>query len=83
MQSSLGLLTYRVLEKMKDWDRKGALRNDHPANRYIKRKGGKRRVKKGFAKTLTSEKAREYVNKRWHNNSAGTSTEQEERQADS
>lgn len=34
--------------------------------RMAGRKGGRRRVKKGFAKTLTSEKAREYVNKRWN-----------------
>jgi len=32
---------------------------------FAGRKGGRRRVKKGFAKTLTSEKAREYANKRW------------------
>lgn len=33
--------------------------------KYAGRKGGRRRVKKGFAKTLTSEKAREYAKKRW------------------
>jgi len=33
--------------------------------KFAGRKGGRRRVKKGFAKTLTSEKAREYANKRW------------------
>ena len=33
--------------------------------KYAGRKGGRRRVKKGFAKTLTSEKAREYVKRRW------------------
>ncbi len=33
--------------------------------KYAGRKGGRRRVKKGFAKTLTSEKAREYALKRW------------------
>ena len=52
--------------------------------RSITRKGGRRRVKKGFAKTLTSEKASEYVKKRWAKyNSPGTDTKQEERKADS
>lgn len=47
--------------------------------KYAGRKGGRRRVKKGFAKTLTSEKAREYARKRWRGkySSSGTSTEQE------
>lgn len=48
--------------------------------KFAGRKGGRRRVKKGFAKTLTSEKAREYARKRWHgeDSSPGTSTEQKE-----
>ena len=48
--------------------------------KYAGRKGGRRRVKKGFAKTLTSEKASEYARKRWHgeDSSPGTSTEQKE-----
>lgn len=33
--------------------------------KFAGRKGGRRKVKKGFAKTLTSEKAREYALKRW------------------
>lgn len=33
--------------------------------KYAGRKGGRRRVKKGFAITLTSEKAREYAKRRW------------------
>ena len=47
--------------------------------KFAGRKGGRRRVKKGFAKTLTSEKAREYAQKRWDgkDNNSGTSTEQE------
>lgn len=47
--------------------------------KYAGRKGGRRRVKKGFAKTLTSEKASEYARKRWHgkDNDSGTNTEQE------
>ena len=47
--------------------------------KYAGRKGGRRRVKKGFAKTLTSEKASEYARKRWHpeNNNSGANTEQE------
>lgn len=47
--------------------------------KFAGRKGGRRRVKKGFAKTLTSEKAREYARKRWRgkDSSSGTSTEQE------
>lgn len=48
--------------------------------RMISRKAGRRRVKKGFAKTLTSEKAREYVNRRWHpDNNPRTNSEQKER----
>ena len=48
--------------------------------RMAGRKGGRRRVKKGFAKTITSEKVREYVRKRWHgkDSSPGSSTEQKE-----
>lgn len=51
----------------------------HPEiRRMVGRKGGRRRVKKGFAKTLTSEKAREYVNRRWHpDNNPRTNSEQE------
>jgi len=33
--------------------------------KFAGRKGGRRKVPKGFAKTLTSEKAREYANRRW------------------
>jgi len=33
--------------------------------KFAGRKGGRRKVKKGFAKTLTSEKAREYAKIRW------------------
>ncbi len=33
--------------------------------KFAGRKGGRKKVKKGFAKTLTSEKAREYAKKRW------------------
>ena len=40
--------------------------------KYAGRKGGRRRVKKGFAKTLTSEKAREYVKKRWEKSKMDT-----------
>lgn len=48
--------------------------------KFAGRKGGRRRVKKGFAKTLTSEKAREYVNKRWNkSNDTRADPEQEER----
>ena len=48
--------------------------------KYAGRKGGRRRVKKGFAKTLTSEKAREYVKKRWHpDNNSRTDSKQKER----
>lgn len=47
--------------------------------KYAGRKGGRRRVKKGFAKTLTSEKAREYAKKRWHgkDSDSGADSEQE------
>lgn len=40
--------------------------------KFAGRKGGRRRVKKGFAKTLTSEKAREYVKKRWEKSKVDT-----------
>ena len=40
--------------------------------RMAGRKGGRRRVKKGFAKTITSEKAREYVKKRWEKSKVDT-----------
>ena len=71
------LLTYRVQEKMN-----GSVKfNEHgkTIKQFAGRKGGRRRVKKGFAKTLTSEKAREYARKRWRgkDSSSGTSTEQE------
>lgn len=33
--------------------------------KFAGRKGGRRKVKKGFAKTLTSEKASEYAKTRW------------------
>lgn len=48
--------------------------------KFAGRKGGRRKVKKGFAKTLTSEKARDYANKRWHGKDSppGSSTEQKE-----
>jgi len=47
--------------------------------KFAGRKGGRKKVKKGFAKTLTSEKAREYARKRWHgkDSDSGTDTEQE------
>lgn len=50
-------MTYKVLVKMNDSARL--------IKKFAGRKGGRRRVKKGFAKTLTSEKAREYANIRW------------------
>ena len=49
--------------------------------KYAGRKGGRRRVKKGFAKTLTPELAKELVNRRWkreNDNPNGSSSEQEE-----
>lgn len=46
--------------------------------KYAGRKGGRRRVKKGFAKTLTSEKAREYARKRWHGKDSHTRTSSEQ-----
>lgn len=47
--------------------------------KFAGRKGGRRKVKKGFAKTLTSEKASEYARKRWQgkDSPSGTSPEQE------
>ncbi len=60
-------MTYKVLVKMNVLDDSGKTLND--SGRLIKsfagRKGGRRRVKKGFAKTLTSEKASEYAKRRW------------------
>ena len=50
-------MIYRVLVKMND-----SLRL---IRKFAGRKGGRRRVKKGFAKTLTSEKASEYAKIRW------------------
>ena len=50
-------MTYRVLVKMNDSARL--------IKKFAGRKGGRRKVKKGFAKTLTSEKAREYAKIRW------------------
>jgi len=38
--------------------------------KYAGRKGGRRKVKKGFAKTLTSEKASEYAKTRWKKSKA-------------
>lgn len=47
----------------------GKLYEVNEAGRIVRqqagRKGGRRRVKKGFAKTLTSEKASEYAKTRW------------------
>lgn len=42
--------------------------------KYAGRKGGRRRVKKGFAKTLTSEKAREYAKRRWEKTKVDTNS---------
>ena len=60
----------------------GKLYEVNEAGRIVRqqagRKGGRRRVKKGFAKTLTSEKASEYAKTRWkkskapHNESTGS-----------
>ena len=65
---------------MRDWDKPELNEGGLTIRRMAGRKGGRRRVKKGFAKTLTSEKAREYVNKRWHgkDNDSGSGSEQEE-----
>lgn len=57
-------LTYKVLVKMNDSARL--------IKKYAGRKGGRRRVKKGFAKTLTSEKAREYAKRRWEKSKVDT-----------
>lgn len=45
--------------------------------KFAGRKGGRRRVKKGFAKTLTSDKAREYANIRWQKSKTGTNPSSE------
>lgn len=45
--------------------------------KFAGRKGGRRRVKKGFAKTLTSEKAREYAKRRWEKRETGTNPSSE------
>ena len=78
MQSSLGLLTYRVLVKMNDSARL--------IKKFAGRKGGRRKVKKGFATNpkLASEAGKKGMASRWHeNNDSGTNTQQEERQANS
>lgn len=69
MLSSLVSLTYKVLVKMND-----SLRL---IKKFAGRKGGRRRVKKGFAKTLTSEKAREYAKMRWEKRETGTNPSSE------
>ncbi len=45
--------------------------------KFAGRKGGRRRVKKGFAKTLTSEKAREYAKRRWEKSKTDTNPSSE------
>lgn len=67
-------LTYRVLVRTNVLDDSGKTLNDSARliKKYAGRKGGRRRVKKGFAKTLTSEKAREYVKKRWEKSKVDT-----------
>ena len=74
-------MIYRVLGRTNVLDDLGKTLNDSARliKKYAGRKGGRRRVKKGFAKTLTSEKAREYARKRWRgkDSSSGASTEQE------
>jgi uncharacterized protein YneR len=45
--------------------------------KYAGRKGGRRRVKKGFAITLTSEKAREYAKRRWQKAETGKNSTSE------
>jgi hypothetical protein len=54
----------------------GKLYEVNEAGRIVRqqagRKGGRRKVKKGFAKTLTSQKAREYVKKRWEKRETDT-----------
>lgn len=54
--------------------------------KFAGRKGGRRRVKKGFATNtkLASEAGKKGMAKRWHGtNNSGTDTKQEERKADS
>lgn len=61
-------------------------KNNPIIHRMLSRKGGRRRVPKGFAKTLDSELARELVNRRWEKyyeekaktNNTGSDTEQKE-----
>lgn len=75
------LLTYRVLEKMRD----SVKFNEHgrTIRQFAGRKGGRRRVKKGFAtnKKLASESGKKGMMNRWHgkDNNPRTDTKQEER----
>lgn len=81
MQSNLVLLTYRVLEKMKDsvkFNESGRI-----IRQLAGRKGGRRRVKKGFATNpkLASEAGKKGMDTRWHgNNDTRSNTKQKERQ---
>ena len=65
MQSSPESSTYKDKGKTRDWVKPELNDGGLTIRRMAGRKGGRRRVKKGFAKTLTSEKAREYVKRRW------------------
>lgn len=77
------LLTYRVLEKMN-----GLVRfNEHgkTIKQFAGRKGGRRRVKKGFATNtkLASEAGKKGMARRWHGTEDSytrTNSEQEELQ---